>query len=57
MPRQHRAGRPVSDIARLTNERPTVYRDLRSMTSWGPDLPAGRGRYGIEKKFFLPLLT
>ena len=52
-------GVPVSEIARLTgmNKR-TVYRDLRALED-ELDVPiyqAGRGRYGIERKFVLPPL-
>jgi predicted DNA-binding transcriptional regulator YafY len=50
---------PVADIARLTgmNTR-TVYRDLRALDEelGVPIFQAGRGRYGIEKRFFLPPL-
>jgi proteasome accessory factor B len=52
-------GVPVSDIARLTNMNVrTVYRDLRALDDelGVPIFQAGRGRYGIEKKFFLPPL-
>ena len=52
-------GVPVTEIARLTgmNVR-TVYRDLRALEDElsVPIFQAGRGRYGIEKKFFLPPL-
>lgn len=52
-------GVAVADIARLTgmNVR-TVYRDLRALEDElaVPIFQAGRGRYGIEKKFFLPPL-
>jgi proteasome accessory factor B len=52
-------GVAVTDIARLTgmNVR-TVYRDLRALEDElaVPIFQAGRGRYGIEKKFFLPPL-
>jgi predicted DNA-binding transcriptional regulator YafY len=53
------AGAPVSEIARLTgmNVR-TVYRDIRALEDElaVPVFQTGRGRYGIEKKFFLPPL-
>jgi predicted DNA-binding transcriptional regulator YafY len=52
-------GVPVAEIARLTdiNVR-TVYRDLRALEDElsVPIFQAGRGRYGIERKFFLPPL-
>ena len=52
-------GVPVTEIARLTgmNVR-TVYRDLRALEDElaVPIFQAGRGRYGIERKFFLPPL-
>lgn len=52
-------GVPVSEIARLTgmNVR-TVYRDLRALEDElaMPIFAAGRGRYGIEKRYFLPPL-
>jgi len=52
-------GVPVSEIARLTgmNVR-TVYRDLRALEDElaMPIFQAGRGRYGIERRFFLPPL-
>jgi predicted DNA-binding transcriptional regulator YafY len=52
-------GVPVSEIARLTgmNVR-TVYRDIRALEDEldVPVFQAGRGRYGIERKFFLPPL-
>jgi proteasome accessory factor B len=54
------AGVPVKEIARLTDmtER-TVYRDLRALEDelGVPIFQAGRGRYGIERKFFLPPLA
>lgn len=53
------AGVPVSEIARLTGMTSrTVYRDLRALEE-ELDVPiyqAGRGRFGIERKFFLPPL-
>jgi predicted DNA-binding transcriptional regulator YafY len=53
------AGVAVADIARLTgmNVR-TVYRDIRALEEEldVPVFQAGRGRYGIDKKFFLPPL-
>lgn len=52
-------GVAVADIAQLTgmNVR-TVYRDLRALEDElaVPIFQAGRGRYGIEKRFFLPPL-
>jgi predicted DNA-binding transcriptional regulator YafY len=52
-------GVAVADIARLTgmNVR-TVYRDLRALEDElsVPIFQAGRGRYGIERRFFLPPL-
>ena len=52
-------GVPVTEIARLTsmNVR-TVYRDLRALEDElaVPIFQAGRGRYGIERRFFLPPL-
>ena len=52
-------GVPVTEIASLTgmNVR-TVYRDLRALEEElsVPIFQAGRGRYGIERKFFLPPL-
>lgn len=52
-------GVPVSEIARLTgmNVR-TVYRDLKALEEElaVPIYQAGRGRYGIERRFFLPPL-
>lgn len=52
-------GVAVEDIARLTgmNKR-TVYRDLRALEDElaVPIFQAGRGRYGIERKYFLPPL-
>lgn len=52
-------GVPVAEIARLTNMNVrTVYRDLRALEDElaVPIYQAGRGRYGIERKFFLPPL-
>jgi proteasome accessory factor B len=53
------AGVPVGEIARLTgmNKR-TVYRDLKALEDElaMPIFIAGRGRYGIEKRYFLPPL-
>ncbi len=53
------AGVAVDEIARLTgmNKR-TVYRDIRALEDEldVPVFQAGRGRYGIERKFFLPPL-
>jgi len=52
-------GVAVADIARLTgmNVR-TVYRDLRALDEElsVPIFQAGRGRYGIERRYFLPPL-
>jgi predicted DNA-binding transcriptional regulator YafY len=49
----------VDDIASLTgmNKR-TVYRDLKALEDElaVPIFQASRGRYGIEKKYFLPPL-
>ena len=53
------AGVPVSEIARLTGMTTrTVYRDIRALEDEldVPVFQAGRGRYGIERKFFLPPL-
>ena len=53
------SGVPVEEIARLTGmNRRTVYRDLRALEDELsiPVFEAGRGRYGIDKKFFLPPL-
>ncbi len=52
-------GVAVTDIARLTNMNVrTVYRDLRALEDElaVPIFQAGRGRYGIERKFLLPPL-
>ena len=52
-------GVPVAEIARLTgmNVR-TVYRDINALDAelGVPVFQAGRGRYGIDRKFFLPPL-
>jgi predicted DNA-binding transcriptional regulator YafY len=53
------AGVPVGEIARLTGmTQRTVYRDIRALEDelGVPVFQAGRGRYGIEHKFFLPPL-
>ena len=53
------AGVPVAEIARLTGMTTrTVYRDIRALEDElaVPVFTAGRGRYGIDKKFFLPPL-
>jgi len=53
------AGVPVADIARLTGMTTrTVYRDIRALEDElaVPVFQAGRGRYGIDRKFFLPPL-
>jgi predicted DNA-binding transcriptional regulator YafY len=52
-------GVPVREIARLTGMTTrTVYRDINALeTELGvPVFEAGRGRYGIERKYFLPPL-
>jgi proteasome accessory factor B len=53
------AGVAVDEIARLTgmNKR-TVYRDIRALEDElaVPVFSAGRGHYGIDRKFFLPPL-
>ena len=52
-------GVAVSEIARLTGMTTrTVYRDIRALEDEldVPVFQAGRGRYGIERKFFLPPL-
>jgi proteasome accessory factor B len=53
------AGVPVSEIAALTGVTTrTVYRDIRALED-ELDMPifsAGKGRYGLEKKYFLPPL-
>ena len=53
------AGVPVSEIARLTGMTTrTVYRDINALDEelGVPVFQAGRGRYGIDTKFFLPPL-
>ena len=53
------AGVPVAEIARLTGMTTrTVYRDIRALEDEldVPVFQAGRGRYGIDRKFFLPPL-
>jgi predicted DNA-binding transcriptional regulator YafY len=53
------AGAAVTDIAELTGMTTrTVYRDIRALEEelGMPIFQAGRGRYGIEKKYFLPPL-
>jgi predicted DNA-binding transcriptional regulator YafY len=53
------AGVPVSEIANLTGMTTrTVYRDIRALEDelGMPIFQAGKGRYGIEKKYFLPPL-
>ncbi len=53
------AGVPVTEIARLTGMTTrTVYRDIRALEDelGVPVFQAGRGRYGIDRKFFLPPL-
>ncbi len=53
------AGVAVSEIAELTGMTTrTVYRDIRALDEelGIPIFQAGRGRYGIEKKYFLPPL-
>lgn len=52
-------GVPVSEIARLTGMTTrTVYRDINALDEEldVPIFQAGRGRYGIERKYFLPPL-
>ncbi len=52
-------GVPVAEIARLTGMTTrTVYRDINALDSelGIPIFQAGRGRYGIERKYFLPPL-
>ncbi len=52
-------GVAVSDIARLTGMTTrTVYRDINALDEelGVPVFQAGRGRYGIDRKFFLPPL-
>ena len=53
------AGVPVTEIARLTGMTTrTVYRDIRALDEElaMPIFQAGKGRYGIERKYFLPPL-
>jgi predicted DNA-binding transcriptional regulator YafY len=53
------SGVPVTEIARLTGMTTrTVYRDIRALEEElaMPIFQAGKGRYGIEKKYFLPPL-
>jgi predicted DNA-binding transcriptional regulator YafY len=53
------SGVAVTDIAELTGMTTrTVYRDIRALEDelGMPIFQAGRGRYGIEKKYFLPQL-
>jgi predicted DNA-binding transcriptional regulator YafY len=53
------SGVPVTEIAELTAMTTrTVYRDIRALEDelGMPIFQAGRGRYGIEKKYFLPPL-
>lgn len=53
------AGVPVAEIASLTGMTTrTVYRDIRALEDElaMPIFQAGKGRYGIEKKYFLPPL-
>ena len=53
------SGVPVSEIAELTGMTTrTIYRDLRALEDelGMPIFQAGRGRFGIEKKYFLPPL-
>jgi predicted DNA-binding transcriptional regulator YafY len=50
---------PITEIARLTGMTTrTVYRDIRALEEElaMPIFQAGKGRYGIEKKYFLPPL-
>jgi proteasome accessory factor B len=52
-------GVPVSEIARLTGMTTrTIYRDINALDEelGVPVFQAGRGRFGIEKKYFLPPL-
>jgi predicted DNA-binding transcriptional regulator YafY len=52
-------GVPVTEIARLTGMTTrTVYRDINALDEElaVPIFQAGRGRYGIERKYFLPPL-
>ena len=53
------SGVPVSEIAGLTGMTTrTVYRDIKALEDElaMPIFQAGKGRYGIEKKYFLPPL-
>jgi len=53
------SGVPVSEIAGLTGmPTRTVYRDIKALEDElaMPIFQAGKGRYGIEKKYFLPPL-
>jgi proteasome accessory factor B len=53
------SGVPVSEIAGLTGMTTrTVYRDIKALEEElaMPIFQAGKGRYGIEKKYFLPPL-
>ncbi|MGZ8562987.1 MAG: helix-turn-helix transcriptional regulator [Candidatus Limnocylindria bacterium] len=53
------SGVPVAEIARLTGMTTrTVYRDINALDEelGVPVFQAGRGRYGIDTKFFLPPL-
>lgn len=53
------AGVPVAEIARLTDMTTrTVYRDIRALDEelGVPVFQAGRGRFGIDRKYFLPPL-
>ncbi|MDQ2853876.1 MAG: transcriptional regulator [Chloroflexota bacterium] len=53
------SGVPVSEIASLTGMTTrTVYRDIKALEEElaMPIFQAGKGRYGIEKKYFLPPL-
>lgn len=53
------SGVPVTEIAHLTGMTSrTVYRDIRALEEelGVPVFQAGRGRYGIDRKFFLPPL-
>lgn len=53
------SGVAVADIAELTGMTTrTIYRDIRALEDelGVPVFQAGRGRYGIEKKYFLPPL-
>jgi predicted DNA-binding transcriptional regulator YafY len=52
-------GVPIAEIAQLTGmTKRTIYRDIRALEDElsMPVFEAGRGRYGIEKKYFLPPL-